>query len=162
MEISLLNEQLKTEIPLLKELISVLHMETEDLVSRDYKRLYDTVSRKEHLMLRIEAMGRLRSKLLYDAAVASGSPENINLSSVIDAADGRLKAELKESQSTLLTLSESVKELSNVNSLVIKGSLENITKALGLLGNFMPKGVYRPSGNYESISLKGTQLSKGA
>lgn len=155
---------LKNEITLYKELISILHKETENLVNRDYKGLYDTVAQKEHILTSLEALGRVRVRLMHDAAVFLGieGPGEANLSAIIECA-GEEKEELSDCQSTILSLIEGIKEINKVNSLVVKGSLENINKTLGFLGNFMPASTYKPSGAFDGgLTVKGSRFSEGA
>lgn len=155
-------DHLKKEIALYKEFIPVLQSETENLIGRDYKGLYETVSQKEHLIVQLDSMGRQRQRLLRDAAEALGIKGEVNLSAIIEKAGYPDNEELKRHQSMILSIFESVKEINKVNSLVVKGSLENIKKTLGFLGNFMHKANYKSSGAFEGIDLKGTRLSEGA
>lgn len=163
MEINLVIEHLKKEIDLFKEFISVLQKETENIVGRDYRGLYDTVGLKENLISRIETAGGLRAKLIGEAAEALGVNGEPSLTALIEKTSGVIEDTLRESQSTLLTLLESVIEISRLNTAVVRESLDNINKTLGFLGNFMPATVYNPAGSFAgSYSLKGSRLSEGA
>jgi flagellar biosynthesis/type III secretory pathway chaperone len=163
MEMNPVIEHLKKEIDLFKEFISVLQKETENIVGRDYKGLYDTVGLKEHLITRIETAGGLRAKLIGEAAEALGVKNDPSLTALIEKTSGVVKDSLKECQSTLLTLLDSVMEISRLNAVVVRESLDNINKTLGFLGNFMPATVYNPAGSFAgSYSLKGSRLSEGA
>lgn len=163
MEINLVIEHLKKEIDLFKEFISVLQKETENIVGRDYRGLYDTVGLKENLISRIETAGGLRAKLIGEAADALGVNGEPSLTALIEKTSGVIEDTLRESQSTLLTLLESVIEISRLNTAVVRESLDNINKTLGFLGNFMPATVYNPAGSFAgSYSLKGSRLSEGA
>lgn len=161
MKIKDLTGHLKKEIAVYEELVGILQEETENLVSRDYKGLYDTSSRKEHIVLRIDCLGEVRLKLMNDAARSLGIDGFVNLSVIIELVAAEEKEELRMCQSAILSLIEGIKELNKVNALVVKGSLENINKTLGLLGNFLPKSVYRPTGAFEPIIPKGFRLNKG-
>ncbi|MBI1911722.1 MAG: flagellar protein FlgN [Deltaproteobacteria bacterium] len=162
MEIQLIIDHLVKEIALFKELVTILQIETEDLVSRDYKGLYETISRKEHLLVRIGSMGKIRQKLISDCANGLGITGEQNLTSIIDKTGGSRTEELKNCRDTIYSLAESVKELNDLNSKVIKGSLENISKTLGFLGNFLPNSNYKASGAFEGFAIKGSRLNEGA
>lgn len=163
MEIKFVAEHLKKEIGLYKEFIAVLQKETENIVGRDYKGLYETAGLKEGLIIRIERASRSRAVLMHEAAATLGIQGETKLSFIIEKLSGDLKEELLESQATILSLLESIKEINSLNSLVVKESLDNINKTLGFLGNFMPATVYNPTGAFEgSYSVKGARLSEGA
>lgn len=158
----LLKDHLNKEASLYKELIAALQKETENLVARDYKALYETVASKEHVTSRIEMIGRARAHIFSKAASALGLKGDINLTAIIENFSSPAKDELKELQATLLSLIESVKEINQVNSLAVRGSLENITKTLGFLGNFLPGSTYKRGGTLEAMSVKGARLNEGA
>ncbi|MBI5587080.1 MAG: flagellar protein FlgN [Deltaproteobacteria bacterium] len=159
----LIAQHLKKEISLYKEFITVLQTETEKIIGRDYKGLYETVGLKEHLIIRIESAGRSRLQLMCEAASSLGVQGEPTLSSIIERAAGKVKEELRECQSTILSLLESIREINKLNSMVVRESLDNINKTLGFLGNFMPSTVYNPAGAFEgNCSFKGSRLSEGA
>ncbi len=162
--IILLTDHLNIEAALYRELIEVLQKETSDLIERDYKGLYDTVGRKEQTLARISKAAPLRIKLIKDAASRlgiSGSGEVV-LGAIIERAKGEEAEGLRRQRDIITALIESAKEINKVNSLAIKDSLDNIKKTLGFLGNFLPGGVYKQSGAFETLKVKGSRLSKGA
>ena len=163
MEIKNLIGHLKSEIELFKDLISVLHRETECIVARDYKGLYETVSQKEHLVMRIQAAGQARQPLLKEGFSAlGGAPvQEANLTSLLELA-GESAGGLDECQRTLLSLTSTVKEINGLNSLIIESSMENVAKTLGFLGNFMQPSTYKATGSFDGFAVKGSRLSEGA
>lgn len=163
MDISGIPAHLRKEIELYKEFIPVLQKEMECVVARDYKTLYETIGAKESLLLRILAMGRKRSDMLNEAAMALGIKGEVNLTAIMEKTQGPLKSEIGECQATILQLMETIKDLSRVNSITIANSLENIKKTLGFLSNFMPSASYGPTGAFDGgLTSKGVRLSKGA
>ena len=162
MAIKALIEHLDLERAVYMDLIAVLQAETDHLVNRDYKGLYDTVGRKEHLLLKIDSMGEVRAALLSRSAAAFGVDGFINLSAVIELLKAEEKEELKARQASILSLIDAIKEINKVNAVVVKGSLENINKTLGLLGNFLPRRNYRATGGLVPEAVKGSRLSEGA
>ncbi|MEK7773972.1 MAG: flagellar protein FlgN [Deltaproteobacteria bacterium] len=162
MEIQLIIEHLKKEISVFKEFIAALQNETENVVVRDYRGLYDTICRKELLLARIESLGRNRRELLTAAARAYGLEGEATLASLIDRAQDPLKRELRECQAAIFPLLESIKDINKVNGIAVKGSLDNIKKTLGFLGNFLPNVNYKPTGTFDGIAVKGGRLNKGA
>jgi hypothetical protein len=130
-------EHLKAEAALYKDLIEILRTETDNLVNRDYKGLYDTVCRKEHILVKIDSMGEVRKTLLTDVSASLGIDGFVNLSAVIELLTGRERDELKGSQGTVLSLINSILEIKKVNAILSKGSLDNMNKALVLHGGFM-------------------------
>jgi len=164
MDLRALTNHLEMEAGLFKELIAILQTETENLIHRDYKGLYETIYRKDHTLVQIEVQGGVRLKLMEDAASRLGMEpvtDGVDLSSIIERVGGDEKDALMESQKRLLSLIETVMEINKLNSLVVKGSLENINKTLGFLGNFQPKSIYRSSGTFEGVSIKGSSLNEG-
>lgn len=155
-------EHLDGEIEVYRELIEGLHRETEDLVKRDYKALYDTIAVKERLLIRIDAMGARRRALLEEAASSLGISGEINISRILERLSGEEFEALKERQRFVIALVDGIKEITKVNSLVVKGSLDNIRKTLGLLGNLNAAGTYGKEGGFNGIGVKGRHLSEGA
>lgn len=157
-----LAEHLGLEASAYMDLVGILHKETRDLVERDYKALYDTVDSKQRAVGRIEELGRRRAALLATAARGLQIAVDANLSAVIERLSGSHRDELARLQETILALVESVREINSLNTLVVKGSLENIGKTLGFLGGFMPGTTYKRGGTIEGASPKGRRLSEGA
>jgi flagellar biosynthesis/type III secretory pathway chaperone len=159
----LLIGHLEKELELFKEFVAVLQKETENLISRDYKGLYETVSRKEHLLVRFEVLGSGRQSLMQATADSIGvSGKDLNLTRIIEGLAGNEKAEVKRLQAGILALLDSIREINKLNSLVVKESIENINKTLGMLTNFMPAGTYSHKGSFKGVAVKGTRLSEGA
>jgi flagellar biosynthesis/type III secretory pathway chaperone len=163
MEIKDLTGHLNREIELFKDLISVLHRETECIAGRDYKGLYETVSQKEHLAMRINSAAGARQPLLKKCLAALGGDpaQEANLTNLIDLA-GSKGASLNECQKTILSLTSTIKEINSLNSLIIESSIENVIKTLGFLGNFMQPSTYKASGSFDGFAVKGTRLNEGA
>ncbi len=161
MKLKALTEHLAKEIDVYKELVSVLQQETENLVARDYKGLYETSARKGHIVLRINHLSEVRQKLMNEAARSFGVESAFNLSELIELAPFTEAEPLRAAQSAILSIVEGVKEINKLNALVVEGSLDNINKTLGLLSNFIPKNIYKPTGAFESIAEKGTRLNEG-
>ncbi|MBI5491365.1 MAG: flagellar protein FlgN [Deltaproteobacteria bacterium] len=157
-----LTDHLNKEASLYRELIEILQKETEDLIVRDYKGLYDTVGRKEQVLNRIAKAAPQRLRLIKEAALRLGVTGAPGLSAVIERAHGAEKEALKSARDIIVSLIESAKEINTVNSLAMKDSLENIKKTLGFLGNFLPGGTYKQSGAFDTASIKGSRLSEGA
>lgn len=164
MDITHIIDHLATEASVYKEFISVLQQETECLISRDYKRLYETVGSKESLLARIRKMTGGRAALLSGSARRLGmeGAGKDAIAAVVDSAPPAQKEEFRKQQDIVCSLIDTIQEVNRVNSLVIKGSLEHINKTLGFFGNFMPGSVYKPSGAFGELSLKGSRLSEGA
>lgn len=157
-----LAEHLALEASAYRDLVGLLQKETRDLVERDYKALYDTVDAKGQAVGRIEALGRRRAPLIAQAAGDLSLGVDANLSAIIARIESPMKGALARLQETILALIESVTEINSLNTLVVKGSLENIGKTLGFLGGFMPGTTYKRGGTIEGASPKGQRLSEGA
>lgn len=152
---------LRTEIELFKELIAVLHAETECMVGRDYKGLYEAVSGKEQLVTRINSASETRRRLLRECLESIGAdmPVEANLTALVELTGN---GALVDCQKTLLSLASTVKEINGVNRLIMESSMENVTRTLGFLGNFMQPGAYKSTGSFGEPALKGMRLSEGA
>ncbi|MBE7414815.1 MAG: flagellar protein FlgN [Deltaproteobacteria bacterium] len=154
---------LKKEIGLCKELIAVLHRETESIVARDYKALYEAAGEKEGLVRKVDASVAARAKRMEDACASLGIPcgDGAALESIARQV-GELGGELDKCLKTLASLAASIKELNDLNSLAIQSSLDNVKKTLGFLGNFLQPSAYKAGGKAEELAFKGSRLSKGA
>lgn len=162
MEIRELIGRLDKEIALFKELISVLHRETESIVGRDYKGLYEVVGLKESALQRIAAAGAETIDSIRTLAKARGvSDEEASLARLASLSGPRGR-DLDERREALKSLSQTVQEINALNSAIIRDSLDNINKTLGFLGNFVQPGTYRPSGSFGGFAVKGARLSEGA
>lgn len=157
-----LTDHLNKETALYRELVEILQKETEDLISRDYRGLYDTVARKEQVLNRIAKAAPERLRLIKEAASQLGMTGAAGLSAVIERVRGAEKEALMRARDMIVALIESAKEINTVNSLAIKDSLDNVKKTLGFLGNFLPGGTYKQSGAFDTASMKGSRLSEGA
>ncbi len=166
MRLDRLIERLRDEVALYEEFISTLQSETECLVSRDYRKLYDTVCRKEGVLARMCASGQARLKEMEAAAADLNLSGPVTLTSILRSAEFLNLAEIRELKrlrDAASSLIESIKELNKLNSLVAEGSLENINKALSLLRGFMPNFTYSSHGDYHGVvCCKGQTLIKGA
>lgn len=163
MEIKDLIDHLNGEAGLLKDLVAVLHRETECIVARDYKGLYETTGQKEHLVVRINASGGERDRLLRGCLASRGAKESDSpaVSTLVELA-GKDAPELDECHKKLLSLSSSVMEINRLNSVITESSIGNVAKTLGFLGNFLQPSTYKASGSFEGFAVKGSRLSEGA
>lgn len=161
MEMKPIIDHLVKETSLFEELVSILQKENEDLVCRDYKALYETVCQKEHILVRIQDMERVRIGLIEDAAARLGIPGQATLFNIIKKLDHAGKEELESRLSKILSIAESIKEINRVNSLIVEGCLDNVNKTLGFLGKFLNNNSYNTSGAFEGFAVKGTYLNEG-
>ena len=161
MEIKAVIDHLARETSLFEELVSILQKENEDLVCRDYKALYETVCKKEHILVRIQDMERMRLRLVEEAAARLGIPAQANLLSIIKKAKHAEKVELENRLSKILTIAESIKEINRINGLIVKGCLDNVNKTLGFLGKFLTNNSYNTSGVFKGFAAKGTYFNEG-
>ncbi len=163
MMVKALIEHLEKEIEVYRNLVEVQQTETENLISKDYRALYETIGRKEHLLMKVATMSKARAVLMAGIEKELGAESIANISGILERiGDGAEYDRLKECQAVVLSLVDTIKEVNKVNALFVEGSIENIKKTLGLLGNFMPKSVYKPTGNFYSNVPKGANLSEGA
>ncbi len=166
MRLDRLIDRLRDEAALYEEFIATLQAETECLVSRDYRKLYDTVCGKEGVLARMCASGQARLKEMEAAAEDLDLSGPVTLTSILRSAEILNWAEIRELKrlrDAASSLIESIKEINKLNSLVAEGSLENINKALALLRGFMPGSTYSSHGAYHgALSGKGQTLIKGA
>lgn len=162
MELRHLCEHLEDEIELYKDFISMLHKETESIVSRDYKALYEITATKEVQIKKLDAMRARRALFVTKAAEALGIKGDISLHAIIENSNQHAASKIEKFLQTLMSLAHSIKEINELNSLVVKGALENVNKTLGLFGGFAPSSTYNPSGAMEGPSIKGSRLCEGA
>ena len=155
-------EHLAKEMTLYRDLISILQRETRALVERDYEGLYEIVTSKEHILMKLAFLDGRRSEIIRRIGKSLGfGDREVRLSDIISKAEPPHRERLKEHQTTILAFLNSIKEINDINNFVARGSLENIKKALGFLGNFISSGTYKSTGTVEEMVVKGSRLCEG-
>lgn len=162
METDRLIEHLNSEISCYKDYISVLQRETENLVARNYQGLFETTGEKEKLLAKLDELGRARKVLMDGLFAALGVENDGRLSTLVNNSRGEDREGLGSCRETIVSLAESIKEITQVNTHAVRDSLDNVNKALGLLRQFSTGSVYRPTGSFDSPAMKGSRISEGA
>ena len=156
-------KKLEIEIRLYKELIALLHEETESVIARDYKRIYAVLGHKEHVLTALDK--EVRQRLVLVEELLGGEQleaEQSAISALILRLPGSPERdELSSARIKLQSLMDSAREVNRVNSHVVQKSLDNINKTLGFLGNLFVKDTYGSNGAVANMELKGSRLSEG-
>ena len=163
MEVSELIKKIEIEMRLYKELIALLHEETEAVIQRDYKGLYKVIGHKEHVLASLERTVRERishlDEMFADEALTG---EQATLSALILRLPASSERDaLSDARTKLQSLMESAREVNRVNTHIVNKSLDNVNKTLGFLGNLFVKDTYGPNGAAASMDVKGSRLSEG-
>jgi len=156
-------KKLEIEIRLYKELIALLHEETESVIQRDYKRLYTVLGHKEHVLVTLDKEVRERLALVSDMLGGETlEAEQSAISALILRLQGSPeRARLSAARIKLQSLMDSAREVNRVNSHIVQKSLDNINKTLGFLGNLFVKDTYGANGAIAGMEVKGSRLSEG-
>ncbi len=163
MDVQGLINKIEIEIRLYKELIALLHEETEAVIQRDYKELYKVIGHKGHVLAALEQAVRERitclDKMLADESLTG---EQATLSAFILKLPGSSeRKELSGARVRLQSLMDSAREVNRVNTHIVQKSLDNVNKTLGFLGNLFVKDTYGPGGAIGGMEVKGSRLSEG-
>lgn len=125
---------LTEEVVLYKELLSLLKDEKKVLVVRREDEVYQLARKIELVVSKARALEEVRHGLVRElVGNPLLSPQGVNLSMVIEAVEEPYKGELKELQSRLIALMDSIKEINMENSIIIRRSIENIRTAFAFL-----------------------------
>src|SRR3989337_2615754 len=106
-------EHLGKEACAYKEFISVLQQETECLVSRDYKGLYEAAGAKEALLSRIQRLVDARAGLLkaFANSLSIDGPAEKAISAMLGSVPPGQKEEFIKNQSIVSNLIDTIKEV---------------------------------------------------
>lgn len=148
---------LKEEVILYNEFLSMLREEKKLLCDRRKDELYLFANRLETYVCRLKGVEKMRSGIVEGLAEMYGvAHKTINLSMIINAVDSPYKELLKDLQSRLLAIIESIKELNQENNIIASRSIENINKAFMFLREY--SGIvetYKPSGKMAASFQRG-------
>ena len=158
-----LTKKIEIEMRLYKELIALLHEETEAVIQRDYKEIYKVVGHKEHVLAALERAVHERLESLDELLAGEDlTSEQATISALILRLPGSPeREELSSARVKLQSLMDSAREVNRVNTHIVQKSLDNVNKTLGFLGNLFVKDTYGPNGAVASMQVKGSRLSEG-
>jgi flagellar biosynthesis/type III secretory pathway chaperone len=156
-------KKLDIEMRLYRELIALLHEETDAVIKRDYKDLYKVLGRKEYVLSALERAVRERIALVGETLGDEPLKDDKSTISalILSLHSSPERDELVEAREKLQSLMDSAREVNRVNTHIVQTSLDNVNKTLGFLGNLFVKDTYGPSGAAASMEVKGSRLSEG-
>lgn len=156
-------ELLKQELGLYESLLQTLQDEKASLVKRSSEEMYALVNKKETVISRIKIVDDATQDCMRRFAKEKGlNPQDVTLSNIITHEVPPYSVMLKDCQSKLSAIANSIKELNEINGRVINMSLENVKKSLNFLrGVANSLETYKPSGKLSPISIGAASISKG-
>lgn len=143
-------EILVLEIPLYKELLSLLQDEKRLLSTRTRDELYQLSGKIESLVFKVKAVERARDHAVLLLAssldIDTSGAADITLTKLLKHVKEPEHSELKSLQALLLALVSSIEELNRENSVIIGRSIENIKTAFDFIREFSSLQLYKSNG----------------
>jgi flagellar biosynthesis/type III secretory pathway chaperone len=150
-------EILVLEIPLYKELLSLLQEEKRLLSTRTRDELYQLSGKIEALVFKVKGIEKLRDAAVLNLAASldidTANKAEINLTKILKRVKEPYRSKLKEQQQLLLALVGSIEELNRENSVIIGRSIENIKTAFDFLREFSALPLYKSNGIVDNKPL---------
>ena len=148
---------LNQEMPLYKELLSLLQEEKRLLSTRTRDELYQLSARIEGLAFKVKSMERAREAAVTELALSLGFDESetrrVNLTQLLNSLKEPNKTELKRLQALFLAIVGSIEELNRENSIIIGRSIENIKTAFDFVRELSSLQLYKSSGIVDNPPL---------
>jgi flagellar biosynthesis/type III secretory pathway chaperone len=146
---------LNQEMPLYKELLSLLQEEKRLLSSRTRDDLYQLSARIEGLAFKVKSMERAREGAVTELALTLGLADasKVNLTEILKNLKEPNKSELKRQQGLFLAIVGSIEELNRENSVIIGRSIENIKSAFDFVRELSSLQIYKPNGVVDNPPL---------
>jgi flagellar biosynthesis/type III secretory pathway chaperone len=148
---------LNQEMPLYKELLSLLQEEKRLLSTRSRDELYQLSARIEGLAFKVKSMERAREAAVTELALSLGFDESetrrVNLTQLLNSLKEPNKTELKRLQALFLAIVGSIEELNRENSIIIGRSIENIKTAFDFVRELSSLQLYKSSGIVDNPPL---------
>jgi flagellar biosynthesis/type III secretory pathway chaperone len=153
---------LTREIELHKHLLSLLHKEKACLIDLSTEEIVENTKRKETCTLKIKMLEESRLSLIKRLSPHfSISLHELTLSKLISQLDEPHRSELEEVRSTLRSLINSIQEINQHNSMVVKDALHYCQRSLDFLYSAtVANPTYVDSGKIKDPTRFGRLLSK--
>ena len=148
---------LNQEMPLYKEMLSLLQEEKRLLSTRTRDELYHLSARIEALAFKVKSMERAREKAVTALAISLGFDSSkattVNLTKLLESIKEPNKGELKRLQSIFGAIVGSIEELNKENSIIIGRSIENIRTAFDFVRELSSLQLYKSTGTVDNPPL---------
>ena len=142
-------------------LLLVVQKENGAVVDLKLKELNEAAKEKENLLLKIQILEEQRQRMLERVADSIGCPlQGLTLSKLSQLIEEPYSTRLKECNSNLLSLIQSIQEVNNSNKSLIVHSLKLVGSSLSLLDSLIaPIPVYCRTGKTQINDQSGNILS---
>jgi len=153
---------LNREIELHKELLSCIQQDRCLLVDLRVDDIFENIKKKETLSVKIKMLEESRVSLVEQLSPHYGiSQQPPTLSDLASAAEEPHRSALNNSRSTLLALLNSIQEINQGNSLIVKDSLFYCNRSLDFLNHsFSANPTYLNSGRIKDAARFGSLLKR--
>lgn len=150
-------EILVLEIPLYKDLLSLLQEEKRLLSTRTRDELYQLSSKIKALAFKIKEIERIRDGAVIELAASHGIDTSnvleLNLTKLLKHIKEPERGELIAQQALLLALVGSIEELNKENSIIIGRSIEHIKTAFDFIREFSSMQLYKSNGAVDNQTV---------
>lgn len=154
---------LHREMGLYQDLIGLLQQEKEIIVTRfSLEELHTCNNQKETILLKLNVLERARVGLLENLArLLNVSVEGLTLSGLARLAEEPYRPMLETCRAKMVSIAESLREISQINRILVERSLDSIRSFFSLLNllGLCPQ-IYLPSGQIGSKNGQGALLSR--
>lgn len=144
---------LQEEVGSLHKLLELVDEEQETLVRNDAEGLASNVARQEALLGEAEALERRRLEVTEALSRhLRVAPEELTISRLMDLVEEAHSAEIRKLQHTLLDAYQKIEEANRDNELLIRQSMEYITRTLDVLTAYPTRErTYERSGHVREV-----------
>ena len=152
---------LEDETGFYRSLLLVVQKENRAVVDLKLKELNEATKEKENLLLKIQILEEQRQHMLEIVADSIGCPiQGLTLSKLSQLVEEPYSTRLKDCQSNLLALTQSIQEVNNSNKFLLMHSLKLVRDSLSLLDNLVaPIPVYCQTGKTQINDQSGKVFS---
>lgn len=127
---------LESEARVYENILRLSKDKTDIIVKGKVKELEGIVKLEQSLILQVGRLETLREDLVEKVCRALNTqPDRLTLSSLIEHLDGKMAQKLKNSQETMKATLNELKQTNELNSRLIKNSLEFIDFSINLLAD---------------------------
>ncbi|MBS4538149.1 flagellar protein FlgN [Clostridium sp. D2Q-11] len=131
--VEILNKVLSEEIIVYKELLEVIEKKTDILVKGDIKELDKITSEEHNIINKLGKFENLREKVIFNIGHRRGIKETLDVTSLLEIVNEDEREEISRLKDDIVEVLSNIKDRNDLNSSLIKDSLDYISLNLNLL-----------------------------
>ena len=139
-------EILRKELEIYKKILDVSKHKTDLLKSNNVKELEATTKEEEELVSEVVAEEKVRIQIIKELCRTNGRPEKTLKIEELCEFEEAPKEELIQMKKDITEILDELKEVNNINAVLIKSSLEYVNFAVNMLTESNRNTMYQPGG----------------